>query len=211
MNSIGKVNHSGTLWQPDHIPARRKYKNLLRCNIGFNGFYNVLYIIGVLLRFQQLPDPRQALIQRILTLHADLVFPVRRNTVFRSVMHIPGTDLHFKRHAFFIQHSGMQRLIHVLLGSRDIVLKAIRDRPQHIMDDPQNVVALRYSIYNNAHRINIVNLIKGAALNIHLTVDAIDAFHPPIYLCGHMFFFQPGLNSLNNIAQERFPIFFAQG
>jgi len=36
----------------------------------------------------------------------------------------------------------MQRLIHVLLGGRDIVLKAIRDRPQHIMDDPQNVVAL---------------------------------------------------------------------
>lgn len=79
------------------------------------------------------------------------------------------------------------------------------------MDDPQNVVALRYSIHNNAHRINIINLIKGAALNIHLTVDAIDAFHPAIYLRGHMLFFQPGLNSLNNIAQERFPIFFAQG
>jgi len=46
VNSIGKVHHGGTLWQPDHIPARRKYKNLLRCNIGFNGFYNIHSEVG---------------------------------------------------------------------------------------------------------------------------------------------------------------------
>ena len=210
VNGIGKVHHSGTLRQPDHIAARRKDENFLRRDVGLDGFYDILHIVGILLRFQQLPDPRQALVQRVLALHADLILPMRRDTVFRRIVHIPGADLHLKGHALFIQHGGVQRLVHVLLGGGNIVLEPVGDRAQHIVDNAQNVVALQHGIHNDTHRVNIVDLIKGASLHVHLAVNAVNAFYPSVDLRGDMLLLQPRLNALDNIAEECLPIFFSQ-
>ncbi|MPN32861.1 hypothetical protein SDC9_180344 [bioreactor metagenome] len=90
-------------------------------------------------------------------------------------MHIPGANLRFERNAFLIEHGGVQRLIHVLLRGGNIVLEAVWNRAEHIVDNAQNVIALDDRIYDDAHRVNIENLVKGTALNIYLPVDAVDA------------------------------------
>ena len=45
-------------------------------------------------------------------------------------------------------------------GRGDIILKAIRDGPEHIVNNTEHIVAIVNRIYNDTDCINIVNLIK---------------------------------------------------
>ena len=46
------------------------------------------------------------------------------------------------------------------------------------MHDAQEVVALNDRVHNEPHRVDVVDLVKGPALHIHLAVDAVDALDP---------------------------------
>ena len=211
MNGIGKINYGRALRQADNVTARSKNEDLLRSNIRLDRLDDILHILGFLLRFQQLSDPGKTLIQRILALHADLILPVGSHAVFRRVVHIPGTDLHLERNALLIQDGGVQRLVHILLGGGNIVLEPVWYWTQHIMDDAKDIVAFQHGIHNDAHRVYVVNLIKRASLDIHFAVDAVNAFYPPVNLRGDMLFLQACLDPLDNVAEKRFPVLFAQG
>ena len=121
-------------------------------------------------------------------------------------MHIPGTDLNFKRDtAFLIQHRCVQGLVHICFWSRNIVFKTLWNRGKLIVHDTQNRVALDRSIYNNAHRINIVNFIKVSALHIYLAVDSINALNTALQEELHVFLVQAFLDLLLDGFQKLFP------
>ena len=53
-----------------------------------------------------------------------LVLPVCGNTIFSSLMHLLGTNLNLNAPALWTHHSGVERLIEVELGHRNVVLEA---------------------------------------------------------------------------------------
>ena len=63
-----------------------------------------------------------------------LVFPVRRDAVFRRLVHLPGADLHLKRNALRADDGRVERLVHVGLRSRDIVLEPAGNGVKEVVD-----------------------------------------------------------------------------
>ena len=54
-----------------------------------------------------------------------LVAPVRGDAVLGLAVHLLGADLHFERPAPRAEHRGMQRLVEVALGPRDVVVELL--------------------------------------------------------------------------------------
>ena len=88
--------------------------------------------LGVLLVFKKPSDPLKFLFRAL----ADvlLVFPVCRDAVFRRLVHFPRADLHFKGNALRADDGRVERLVHVGLRGRDIVLKPARNGVKEVVD-----------------------------------------------------------------------------
>ena len=152
--------------------------------------------------FKQLTDPGEPLLKFILAGHTKLVFPVRRDAVFRCVVHLPCADLHFKRHALLADHRGVQRLIHIRLRRGDIIFEPAGDRAEHIVDDAQAVVAVNHRIDDDAHGIDIIDFIKIVVLHIHLAVDAMHTLDAPVNARAGHHLIHAGLDARFDLLQE---------
>ena len=133
VNSISKIDNGTALRQGYHVTFGSEHENVFDIQIGFDALHDILSIIHILLIFNKLAYPSQTLLQFILLLNTGLIFPMGRNTVFRRIVHLPGADLHLKRNLLLTHHRGVQGLIHIGLRSRNVVLKAIRKRTEHLM------------------------------------------------------------------------------
>ena len=178
MDGIGEVDHGAAARQCDDVALRRQGKHLIRGQIRFDGADNILCVLDVLLILDKLAHPSEPLLQTILLLESQLVFPVRRDAVFGGIMHLPGADLHLKGDLLLADHGRVQRLIHVRLRGGDIILEAVRDRAEHLVDDAEYVIAVVHRIHNDPHCINIVDLVERVPLHIHFAVYARDALDP---------------------------------
>ena len=105
---------------------------------------------------------------------------MRRNAVFRGVVHLPRADLHLKRDAFLADDGRVQRLVHVLLRRGDIILKAVRQRREHVVHNAEHVVAVDDRVNDDAQGEHVVDLVEALALNEHLAVNAVDALDAPL-------------------------------
>ena len=182
VNMIGKVDDGRADRQRNGIALRRHDNNVLRRNIVLDSGDKLLGIVAGLLGFKYLPDPRNTRIHDGLALNALLVFPVRSNTVFRIGMHFPCADLHLKRDALFAEYGGVQRLIAVRLRVGDVILEAVRDRPEHIVDQTKHAVAFVIGRDDHAHRVLVIDLVNGFVVYIDLFIDAVDALDAAVDL-----------------------------
>ena len=97
---------------------------------------------------------------------------MRRDTVFRHLVHFTGTNLHLNR-PMPADHRRMQRLITIRLGQADVVLEAARNRPEGVMHHGQGAVTALQRRAENPHRRHVVDLVEGLLLALHLAPDAI--------------------------------------
>ena len=77
----------------------------------------------------------------------------------------------------------MQRLIHVLLRHRNIILEAAGNRLIHLMDDTKGCITVLHGIHNNTNRKQIINFIQCLVLIHHLLVDTEEMFDTSVNLC----------------------------
>ena len=130
--------------------------------------------------FDHLADPREVFREIFLLVAAQfqLILPVRRDAVFRRVVHLVGTDLHLKGDTVLAEHDRVQALVHIRLGGRDIILEAVRQRRVDIMHQSEDVVAVRDGVDDHAHGKDVKDLVDIAPLHIGLAVDGNDRFDP---------------------------------
>ena len=126
-------------------------------------------------------------------------------------MHLKGPDLDLKGLPRASDQRGVQRLIHICLGHRDIILKPSRDRFVHLMDHTQRRVAVLYGIHDDAHRKQIVNLVDGLVLIFHLLINAEKMLHAPVDLCRNPRLADMVGNLLHDVRDIFFPLAFAHG
>ena len=74
----------------------------------------------------------------------------------------------------------MQGLVHIGLGGGNIVLEAALNGAVHIVHQAEAVIAVAHRVHNDAHRVDIVDLLKALALHIHLAVDAVHGLDAPL-------------------------------
>ena len=182
MYRIGKVNDGSSCGQRYNISLGGKRKNILGSKVALYGTHDLLNIVCFLLSLNYLSYPCKTAFKLVLALYALFVFPMGSDTVLGSVVHIQRSYLNLKGNALSADNSGMKRLIHIRLGSSDVVLEAVGDRLIHIVNDTQSVIALVYRSHYDTNRINIIYLVKTLALYKSLSINAVNRFHSARHL-----------------------------
>ncbi len=95
------------------------------------------------------------------------------------MVHFPGADLHFERNSLFADDRRVERLVHVRLRRGNIILKPVRQRAEHIVDNAEDVIAVVHRVDNDADGVNVIDFIHRTPLNEHFAVNAVDALDAP--------------------------------
>ena len=102
-----------------------------------------------------------------------LVLPVRRDAVLGPAVHVPGADLQLHRLAAGPDDRRVQRLVHVELRHRDVVLEPARDRVPARVDDAERRVAVPDRIDQDADADQVVDVVEADVPGDHLLVDRV--------------------------------------
>ena len=74
----------------------------------------------------------------------------------------------------------VEALVHVGLGGGDIVLEPAQDGLVEVVDHAQHVVAVRHRVHQHPESEEVVDLLHGLVLGVHLAVDAVGVLHPAV-------------------------------
>ena len=113
---------------------------------------------------------------------AFLVTPVCRYTVFRNMVHFPGTNLNFNRLSLGSDNGSMQRLIQIGLRHRNIILETVWQRFPERVSQTKYGIALWNGIYNDTDSIQIVYLRQILMLFFHLLINTVEMLWSSGYL-----------------------------
>ena len=94
VDGVGKVDGRGACGQGNDLALGREDEDLVVKHIDLERM-DIVVRLYVLLVLQQPPHPLDLLFRAVARVL--LVFPVRRNAVFRRLVHFPRADLHLER------------------------------------------------------------------------------------------------------------------
>ena len=172
---IRKVDDGRACRECDNIALRREYIHIVGCKIDLDRVGKLVDIVGILLLFENVSYPVEALFAGHVSGYSRFVLPVCGDTVLCGVVHLIGAYLHLKRYAFPPYNGCVERLVAVWLRGCDIILEAVGNGLEDIVDDTENVVALYDSLHDNADCVDIVYLVEALALYIYLFIYAVHA------------------------------------
>ena len=205
VDGVGEVDRGRARGHVDHIALGREHEHLVREQVDLDILDEVLSL-GVLLRFEQLTDPRKGLLVALFV-QPLFVLPVRRNAVFRHLVHLGGADLDLKRDARAADDRRVQRLVAVGLGCGDIVLEAARDGLIQVVHIAEHVVAVRNRVHDHTHRADVVDLVDRLVLGVHLAVDRVDVLDARGDRVFDVRFLELGADALLNALEELLVLF----
>ena len=118
-----------------------------------------------------------------------LVCPVGGDSLFGNVVHTLGADLDLHPIASFAHQRAVQRFVAVALRRLDPVAEAIRLETVNACDGGIYVIAhlpfldriVSLRLEDDAHRIQVENLVEGDVLGLHLVPDGVRSLHPLLY------------------------------
>jgi len=173
VNQIGKVHRRGAGRQVDDVSLGRKDVYTLCKQVPLERGSKLQGIIGLRWQLSRLKHEVEPLLKPDVPGGALLVAPMRSNAILCHLVHGLGANLHFERAPLQSDDGGVQRLIAVILGQGDIVVKLASDGAPEAMDRAQRVIALALLLHDHADAKQIIDLVKGAIFLLHLAVNAV--------------------------------------
>ncbi len=188
VHRVGEVDGRGAGRQRYHIALRREDEDFVAREVEAQRFEELARVLGLLLPVEQLPQPGHvvdgvlALAGVLRHVRTDLggagdrlllVLPVRGDAVLGAAVHVEGADLELDGLAAGADHRGVQRLVHVELRHRDVVLEPAGDRVPSRVDRAEGGVAVADRVDQDADAHQVVDLREVAAADDHLLVDAV--------------------------------------
>ena len=110
--------------------------------------------------------------------HLFLVLPVRGHAVLRAPVHPPRPDLQLDRLAARADHRGVQRLVHVELRHRDVVLEPPGNGVPPGVHRAEGRVAVAYRVHQDADAHQVVDVVEAHVAGDHLLVDGVVVLGP---------------------------------
>ena len=147
----------------------------------------------LLVAVEELAEPGELLVVvRLRVALPFLVAPVRGDPELRVAVHVARADLHLHALAVGTDHRGVQALVAVGLGQRDVVLEAPRNgTPGAVHDAERRVDRVGRAVEDHAERDHVVDLVERETLGRHLRLDRREFLLAPRHLGD-----QPGLLQL---------------
>ena len=99
---------------------------------------------------------------------------MRGDAVFRVLVHVVRSDLHFERLAFGPDHGRMQRPVAVGFRLGDVVVEFPCEGRPEVVHQPQRCVTVLDALDEDTHRANVVERIDARVLAAHLVPDAVN-------------------------------------
>src|SRR5450830_568185 len=180
MYRVGKVHRRGAFRQLHDPALGREHIDLVREQVDLHAFDEFQGVAGALLHFQHALDPLAGPGMGALGLlvATGLVQPVGGDAVVGHLFHFAGANLDLDRYAVHAEQCGMQRLVAVGLGDRDVVLEAAGQRFVQIMYSAEDPIAGVDLVDDDPERVDVHDLVEGPALAAHLGVDAVQVLLP---------------------------------
>ena len=107
-----------------------------------------------------------------------LVPPVGSDTAFGNLIHLLGTDLDFKDVPGVADDGRVEGLVHVGLGHGDVVLEPARNGLEVGMDVSEDGIAVLLRVGDDPQCHQVIDLVEGVMLVMHLLVDRVYALDP---------------------------------
>ena len=101
------------------------------------------------------------------------ISPVRRDTHFRHLIHVFGTNLHLNRNAVRANHRGVQRLVSVRFWNGDVIFDAPRTRLVQAMHLPEHAITGVRVVDDDAERVDIHDRVKTLLFEHHFAVNRV--------------------------------------
>ncbi len=180
VNRVGEVHRGGALRKRDDLAARGEDVHLGGTEVEPERLKELGGVGSLPLPVDQLPEPGQV---RVAGAEHGLflVLPVRGDSVLSSPVHAPGPDLQLDRLALRADHRRVQRLVHVELGHRDVVLEPPRDRIPPGVHGAEHRVAVPQRVDEDADADQVVNIVEADIPGNHLLVHGVVVLGPPGY------------------------------
>ena len=184
MHAVGEVDRRRPLRQIDHLALRRDDVERLVERRLLVMTDPVGAVGDFVLPGQQLAQPGDLLVVFVLVrpLAAFLVAPVRGDTQFGVLVHVPGADLDFQAAPVRAAHRRVQRTVVVALGIGDVVVEFPGDRRPQVVHDAERRIAVLEVVDDDAQGADVVDLRELDILLPHLAPDAVDVLRPPVNL-----------------------------
>ncbi|MPM19014.1 hypothetical protein SDC9_65432 [bioreactor metagenome] len=174
---VGEVDRRRALRQGQHVALRGVHDDLVHADREQQIVEELLGVLGLALPLVQRPDPVELVRVGAVPL-ALLVLPVRRDAVVGPPVHVPGADLELHRGALGATYGRVQRLVHVVLRHRDVVLEPPRQGVPPRVQDAQRPVAVLDGVDDDPQRDEVVDVLERAAADDHLLVDRVVVLRP---------------------------------
>ena len=192
VHGVREVDRGRPGRQPDELALRGEDVDLAGVDLEAQRLEELARVGGLLLPVEQLAQPRHvvdgvglavahlhaALVAGALGARVLLVLPVRGDAVLGPAVHRVGADLDLDRLATGADDRRVQRLVHVELRHRDVVLEPPRHRVPPGVQRPQRRVAVAHRLDEHPHRDEVVDLLEVAAAHDHLLVDGVVVLGP---------------------------------
>ena len=108
-----------------------------------------------------------------------LVQPVRCHAGFGNHMHLVGAHLELDVHARGANQRGVQRLVAVEFGNRDVVFELAGHWLVHLVQNTEGRVAIGHGGHNDPKAVDVRHLGKAQVLEVHLLIDGVQRFLAP--------------------------------
>ena len=121
-------------------------------------------------------------------------------------IHLVGANLNLNHLAFRADHGGMQGLVVIALGHRDVIIELTWNGLPQGMYQPEHAVTTRQVINQNTHGPDIIKLMKVQAFALHFPVNTVDVLGPAFDLTANGRVRDRRSQFLNEIENKTFPV-----
>ena len=189
VNRVGQVDRCGVLRQCDDVTLGSEDVDLGGVELETQRFEELPRIVGLPLPLVDLLHPVQlggvrveiaAAVLAALAVGLFLVLPVRGHTVLGAPVHLVSADLELHRMVAGTQDRGVQRLVHVVLRHRDVILEPPGQRIPPGVQHAERAVTVAGGVDQHPQPDQIVDVGEVAATHHHLLVDRVVVLGTPV-------------------------------
>ena len=171
VHRVRKVYGGGAAWKRLHVALRREDVDVVREEVDLDALVELLRIGDFLLELHELAQPNETgCVLRIDASGVLLVLPVRCNPVLGGAVHLVSPNLNLHTTVAGPDHRRVQRLVHVRLRKRDVVLEAPGNGRPFGVNDAQRGVAVGNALRDHPEGDEVVHLLESDAAGLHLAM-----------------------------------------